>query len=164
MEIFQTLLARDDPSEATLILSLDHHQRRRSRLRVVLPSGDAVGLALPRGVALKDGDRLRAEPSRAVARVRAAPEHVSVVETPDPHLLARAAYHLGNRHVALRVEPGRLIYPHDHVLDGLCRELGLHVTAQLLPFEPEGGGYAGEHGHAAREGISTPASRREHAR
>jgi urease accessory protein len=164
MDIFQNLLEKDDPAEPTLVISLDHHQRRRSRLRVVLPSGEAVGLALPRGVALKEGDRLRSEPSRTVARVRAAPEHVSVVETSNPHLLARAAYHLGNRHVALRVEPGRLIYPHDHVLDGLCRELGLQVAAQLLPFEPEGGGYSGEHGHAAREGVSAAPSRGEHAR
>lgn len=154
MDTFQTLLAQGDTSEPTLVLSLDHQQRRRARLRVVLPSGQAVGISLPRGTALMDGDRLRAEPSGVVARVRAAPEHVSVVETRDPHLLTRAAYHLGNRHVALRIEAGRLIYPHDHVLDGMCRELGLQVAEQLLPFEPEKGGYAGEHGHGAREGIS----------
>jgi urease accessory protein len=148
MEQFSKLLSTTDDGEPTLVLTLDHHQRRRAKLRVPLPTGVAVGIDLPRGVALKDGDRLRSEPSGLVARVRAAPEHVSVVETPDPHLLTRAAYHLGNRHVALCVERGRLIYVKDHVLDGMCRELGLHVSEQVLPFEPEAGGYAGGHGHA----------------
>jgi urease accessory protein len=148
MEQFTRLLPSSDSAEVTLTLTLDHHQRRLARLRVLLPSGEAVGISLPRGRALKEGDRLRSEPSGWVARVRAAPEPVSVAETQDAHLLTRAAYHLGNRHVALRVEPGRLIYGRDHVLDGLCRELGLAVSEQTLPFEPEAGGYAGGHGHS----------------
>jgi urease accessory protein len=52
--------------------------------------------------------------------VRAAVEELSCASTGDPHLLARAAYHLGNRHVALQVEPQRLLYQHDHVLDAWC--------------------------------------------
>jgi len=148
MELFQSILAPGDDAEPTLVLTLDHHQRRRARLRVPLPSGEAVGIALPRGVALKEGDRLRSEPSGLVARVRAAAKHISIAKTPDPLLLSRAAYHLGNRHVALCIERGRLIYIKDHVLDGMCRELGLRVSEQVLPFEPEAGGYAGGHGHA----------------
>lgn len=149
MRTFDELLGASDAREAELTLSLDHEQRRRARLRVTLPSGEAVGIALPRGGSLKDGDKLRSSADGSVARVRAAPEHVSVAETRDPHLLTRGAYHLGNRHVPLRIERERLIYPHDHVLDGLCRELGLSVSVQILPFEPEPGGYAGEHGHGA---------------
>jgi hypothetical protein len=33
-------------------------------------------------------------------RVNAAAERVSTVDSPDTHLLIRACYHLGNRHVA----------------------------------------------------------------
>lgn len=150
MLTFDQLLEAADEREASIVLPLDHEQRRRARLRVMLPSGEAVGISLPRGGSLRDGDKLRASSDGSVARVRAAPEHVSVAETHDPHLLTRGAYHLGNRHVALRIERVRLIYPHDHVLDGLCRELGLSVSEQILPFEPEPGGYAGEHSHAGR--------------
>ncbi|MFZ5896583.1 MAG: urease accessory protein UreE [Myxococcota bacterium] len=150
MRTFDQLLPSDDSSEITLVLSLDHEQRRRARLRVMLPTGEAVGIALPRGGSLKDGDKLRASVDGSIAKVRAAPEHVSVAETADAHLLTRGAYHLGNRHVPLRIERARLIYPHDHVLDGLCRELGLSVSQQVLPFEPEPGGYAGEHSHSGR--------------
>ncbi len=149
MRTFTRVLEASDPRPHEVTLTLDHEQRRRARLRVALPSAEAVGISLPRGVCLKEGDRLCSESDGVVARVRAAPEHVSVAETHDSHLLTRGAYHLGNRHVPLRIERSRLIYPHDHVLDGMCRELGFSVSAQLLPFEPEAGGYAGEaaHGH-----------------
>ncbi len=56
-------------------------------------------------------------------------------------LLARAAYHLGNRHVPVQVGPGWLAYEHDHVLDGMIEEMGLAVTTRRAPFEPEAGGY-----------------------
>src|SRR5262245_6471820 len=105
MHHFNVLLKASDPGEPSIVLTLAHDQRRRAKLRVALADGSSVGLALPRGLSLRDGDRLLAEASGLVARVRAAPEHVSVVETTDALLLARAAYHLGNRHVVLSVEP-----------------------------------------------------------
>ena len=101
MEQFTSRLEPSERAEVTLTLTLDHHQRRLARLRVTLPSGESVGLNLPRGQALKEGDRLRSEPSGWVARVRAAPEHVSVAETLDPHLLTRAAYHLQREQIWL---------------------------------------------------------------
>ncbi len=134
------------PADApTLTLILD--QRLRSRLRTVLDDGREVGLLLPRGTTLRDGDGLRSEDG-LVVRVRAAAECLSRVECADPLTLARACYHLGNRHVAVRIEPTCLSYPHDHVLDDLVRGLGLEVTVAEGPFEPEPGAYGSQgHGH-----------------
>src|SRR4051812_9515613 len=141
MMLFTTVIDRQSAPGPALEVWLTCEQRRRARLRVKLPDGTLVGLMLERGRALQDGDCLRSDDDRVVARVRAASEHLSRVRTDDPHLLARAAYHLGNRHVALQLAPGRLSYPHDHVLDGMCRELGLTVEEVIAPFEPETGGY-----------------------
>lgn len=149
---FTSVLHSDEPGEPTLSIPLDHERRRRSRLRLILQGGTEVGVALARGSVLRDGDRLRSEDGAVVARVVADAEQLSVASTADVHLLARAAYHLGNRHVPLQIEPGCVLYPHDHVLDGLCRELGLTVEAAQRPFEPELGGYAGGHGHAHGHG------------
>ena len=96
---------------------------------------DMPGLRLP---AATGG--LRAT-SGLVVEVRAAPEAVSTARADDALLLARAAYHLGNRHVALQLGPGWLRYPHDHVLDNMARELGLTVNREQAPFEPEAGAY-----------------------
>ena len=132
------------PARAMLTLPFD--LRQKSRLRARLDSGEDVGLFLPRGTVLRHGDRLRATDGRVI-EVRAAPETVSTARATDPLLLARAAYHLGNRHVALQLGPGWLRYLHDHVLDGMVRELGLTVIGERAPFEPEAGAYGGGHHH-----------------
>lgn len=83
-----------------LRLALPHELRSRSRFRTKLVDGEEVGVKLPRGQILRDGELLEAADGRIV-EVVAASETVSVVKSNDPQLLARAAYHLGNRHVAL---------------------------------------------------------------
>lgn len=127
-------------------LTLAFGDRRRSRLRARLDDGREVALLLPRGSRLLDGDRLRDETGGLVVAVRAAEETLSWVVADDPLLLARAAYHLGNRHVPVQIGPGFLAYEHDHVLDGMIEDLGLHPEMVSAPFEPEAGGY--RHGEA----------------
>ena len=133
-----------EPVDAQATLTLPFEQRQKSRLRIRLDNGQDAGLFLPRGTVLRHGDRLRAT-SGLVVEVRAAPEAVSTARADDALLLARAAYHLGNRHVALQLGPGWLRYPHDHVLDNMARELGLTVNREQAPFEPEAGAYGGGH-------------------
>lgn len=137
-----------EPVDAQTTLTLPFEQRQKSRLRIRLDNGQDAGLFLPRGTVLRHGDRLRAT-SGLVVEVRAAPEAVSTARADDALLLARAAYHLGNRHVALQLGPGWLRYPHDHVLDNMARELGLTVNREQAPFEPEAGAYGGGHHHHA---------------
>lgn len=131
--------------DATLRLVLPFEARQRSRLRVLLSSGEEAALMLPRGGVLRGGDALALSDGRVV-RVEAAPESVSTVRTRDARSLARAAYHLGNRHVALEVGDGFVRYLHDHVLDDMVRGLGLTVEVERAPFEPEAGAY-GRHTH-----------------
>ncbi len=130
-------------------LTLPFELRQRSRLKASLDNGQPIGLFLPRGTVLRHGDLLRAD-SGLVVRVEAASETVSTARAKNPWLLARASYHLGNRHVALEIGQGWVRFLHDHVLDSLVRELGLTVTCELAPFEPEGGayGHASAHSHA----------------
>jgi len=145
-----------NPPPTDLVVTLTLEQRLRSRLRVVLDDGREAGIRLPRGTTLRDGDRLQTEDGLTVL-VHAASECLSRVTVDDALGLARACYHLGNRHVALQIEPGRLSYLHDHVLDDLVRGLGLEVRVENAPFEPEAGAYGGTgpsqqqahgHGHA----------------
>ena len=106
-----------------------------------------MALTLPRGMCLRDGDHLRAEDG-SVITVRAASEPVTTARIDDPTLLARAAYHLGNRHVALEIGEGFVCYLEDHVLDAMVEALGLHIVRERPAFEPETGAYSG-HGHEA---------------
>ena len=147
LRILQRLTGTRD---AQLQLVLPFELRSRSRFRARLVSGEEVGVQLTRGQILRGGDKLLVEDGRVV-EVRAAPESVSTLRTRDARLLARAAYHLGNRHVALQIGDGWLRYGHDHVLDDMVRGLGAEITAEQAPFEPEAGAYQGGHENASHE-------------
>lgn len=143
----------DRPTRTDLSITLTLDQRVRSRLRVILDDGRQAGIFLARGDGLQDGDCLVSEEG-LIVQVKAAREPVSTVLGQDPWLFAHACYHLGNRHVALQIEPGRLRYPHDHVLDEMVRGLGLEVIVEDAPIEPERGAYAGPahtHGPGPRD-------------
>lgn len=134
-------------------LCLTYEQRSRCRLRARLDDGREAAILLPRGETLREGDLL-ADAQGEVIRIHAAAEPLSCAEAADPVQLARAAYHLGNRHVALQIEPGRLCWLHDHVLDAMVRGLGLRVSDRRAPFEPESGAYGGSaHGHGHHHGA-----------
>jgi urease accessory protein len=135
-----------DPRKPVVSLILPFDQRSKSRLLAQLSSGEDVGLILERGFVLRNGDKLLADDGRVV-EVVAAEETVSTVRCDDPWRLARAAYHLGNRHVPVQIGAGWLRYRHDHVLDDMLRGQAFDVTVENAPFEPEGGAYGGGHHH-----------------
>lgn len=130
---------------ATVAVTLDHAARQKSRGLLRLDDGSEAALLLERGSTLQHGDHLRSDDGTVVV-VQAALEALSIVTASDPLELVRAAYHLGNRHIALQISPLRLAYLHDHVLDDMLRELGFLVNFAAERFEPEPGAYG--HGHA----------------
>jgi len=129
--------------EATSTLTLPFELRQRTRQRLRLDDGREAALSLPRGRVLRGGDRLRADTGEIIV-VAAAIEEVSTAFSADPVQLARAAYHLGNRHVRIQAGSGWLRYSTDHVLDNMLVEMGLHIAHETAPFEPEAGAYRGD--------------------
>jgi len=127
-------------------LVLTFEQRQKSRLRATLDSGEEVALVLERGAVRRGGDRVTSADGR-VFEVVSAPEKLLHIECASPGQLARIAYHLGNRHVAVQVGEGFLRIAEDHVLEDMVRRLGARVSHVEAPFEPESGAYAGGHHH-----------------
>ena len=145
-----------------LHLELNFQQRQKSRSKAETLCGQTIGWFLERGRVLQQGDVMLCEDGTEVL-VNAADETVSEVHCEDLHLLTRAAYHLGNRHVPLQIGEGWLRYQHDHVLDEMLEGLGLTVACCEKPFHPEDGAYVkgsgkggghGHHHHGHNEGES----------
>jgi urease accessory protein len=134
---------------ATDWLTLDFGHRSKSRLRVHLESGSDANLFLPRGTILRGGDKLQANDG-AIIEIVSAPETLLEARCANPLELARAAYHLGNRHVAVQIGVFDSVHwlriQDDHVLRHMLEGLGAAVHAVYAPFEPEAGAYG--HGHA----------------
>jgi urease accessory protein len=132
-------------------LRLPFDQRTRSRQRARLTSGEEVAIMLPRGQVLRGGDWVVASDGRVI-EVIADAERVLHVECDTPEALARAAYHLGNRHVPVQVGEGWLRLARDHVLEEMLKGLGARVSELNAPFEPEAGAYGAHHGHDNESG------------
>jgi urease accessory protein len=124
-------------------LRLPFEQRSRSRLRARLSDGREVALVLPRGTVLRDGALVDGSGLRV--RVRAADEDVIEVRAADAQALARAAYHLGNRHVPVQVAADCLVFGYDPVLVDMLVRMGLRTRRTWAPFEPEAGAYGDPH-------------------
>lgn len=127
-------------------LRLPFDLRQKSRLKTTLVSGEEVGLMLPRGEVLRGGDLVTASDGRVI-EVVAEPEKVVHVTCASAVELAKAAYHLGNRHVPVQVGDGFLRLAADHVLEEMLAKLGATVAHMEAPFEPEAGAYGGGHRH-----------------
>jgi urease accessory protein len=150
------------PKAASDRLVLDFERRSKSRFDATLSSGEAASFFLPRGRVLRGGDRLEASDG-TIVEIVAANEALLEARFSDPLALARAAYHLGNRHVALEVgadvksndgsDSGKndengifwLRIQADHVLEHLLEGLGARLERIDAPFESESGAYAHAH-------------------
>jgi len=132
-------------------IELDWDVRQKSRFDATDSAGRALGVFLPRGTLVRGGDVLVAEDGSLV-KVIAAPQPVLVITPCTTHGsafdLTRAAYHLGNRHVPIELQPDHLKIEPDHVLADMLRAMHLTVREVQEAFEPEGGAYAsGGHSH-----------------
>jgi len=130
------------------VLALTAEERTRLRGRCRTRCGQELVLQLPRGGALEPGEWLAEQPGdAAVVQVQAAAEALLQVRSADPLALLEAAYHLGNRHVALEIHTGELRLLEDPVLAHLLEHRGLQVTPLQAPFQPESGAYGHAHSH-----------------
>lgn len=139
-------------------VTLDWTVRQKSRFDAVDSAGRQLGVFLPRGSTVRGGDVLVVEDGSLV-QVLAAPQPVLVVrpcpQHGQPADLLRAAYHLGNRHVAVELKPDHLKLEPDHVLARMLDRMHLIVTEANAAFEPEGGAYeGGGHDHEPGHGHS----------
>ena len=140
----QKLASKNNETDLSLTLPFD--ARQKARLHTKLDNGQEAGLFLPRGHVLRNGDQIQAV-SGEIATIISANENVSTISSDNPHLLMRASYHLGNRHVPLEIKPTYLRYQYDHVLNEMLEYLHLHVIQESAPFEPESGAYSHSHSH-----------------
>ncbi|MBY0411456.1 MAG: urease accessory protein UreE [Burkholderiaceae bacterium] len=147
-------------------VELDWEVRQKSRFAATDSAGRELGVFLPRGTLVRGGDVLVAEDGSLV-RVLAAPQAVLVIthckNHGTPFDLTRAAYHLGNRHVPIELQPDHLKIEPDHVLADMLRAMHLIVTAKNAPFEPEGGAYAAGHGGGHHHGGHGHSHDHDHA-
>jgi urease accessory protein len=136
--------SKDDaslPEGARPSMTLTFAQRSKSRGKAQASDDEPVAWFLERGHVMSDGEVLIANDGTQV-EIIAATEAASEVRASTSEL-ARAAYHLGNRHLAIQLGPDWVRYQRDHVIDDMIASLGMQVMHVDEPFHPEAGAYSG---------------------
>ena len=152
MRRFEKVLARSD--EASLPkLTLPYDLRRKTRQLVRLDDGEEIGLLRAPGTILKDGDILESAEGDRI-RIAAAAEPILFITATEGEKLARAAYHLGNRHIPVEIGTGFLRLEADLVLKDMLKRLEVSVEERKEAFNPESGAYGGGHRHGHEESFS----------
>jgi urease accessory protein len=134
-------------ARGTVTLAFDDRHRRR--LRLTSDAGEPFLLDLSRAAVLEEGDGLALSDGTWLT-VKAAPEALLEVTAPEPTLLARLAWHLGNRHLPAQIDAQRIRIRDDHVIADMIERLGGRVQRISAPFTPEAGAYDAAppaHGH-----------------
>jgi urease accessory protein len=127
-----------DTARGTVTLAYDDRHRRR--LRLESDGGEPFLLDLAETGVLEDGDGLALSDGSWLA-VKAKPEPLIEVTTANPTVLARLAWHLGNRHLPVAIDGARLLIRDDHVVAGMLEGLGARLRRIEAPFSPERGAY-----------------------
>ena len=144
--------AADHPSGVAPFVhaELVHDERHLRRRVIELAGGDKVLVDLPETVVLSHRDLLVLEDGRH-AEILAAAEELYDIRPRDALHLTQLAWHIGNRHLAAAIEPGRILILRDHVIKAMLEGLGATVADTVEPFSPLAGAYSGHgtHGHGA---------------
>ena len=128
----------EQPIRDTLLL--DHEQRNSPSGMVCGLRGSRVELALPRGTALRQDDLLLLDDG-GLMEIVARPEPLIEMRADNITLLARAAWLLGDHHIAAELSERRLRVRRSEAIATLVKPLGLKLAEIEAPFEPEGGAY-----------------------
>jgi urease accessory protein len=161
------VLAAERADEGRVVDSviLDLARRRAQRGTLVGLDGRSYELDLAEPVMLRMGDRLVLEDGTHV-EVVAEPEPLIEVRAADLEVLARIAWHLGDRHVPVEIFSNRLRLRRDPAIATLLAALGAKVVAIEAPFNPEGGAYligpSGGHRHGHDHDHQHPHDRHHH--
>ena len=108
----------DDQFESLDSVEVEWHECNARALRKTTARGENVGLLIPVGATLHDGDLLATSDGFAL-RIVVPPCEVWVVQSRDAQTLSNVALELGNLHVPVEAdETGLIVYP-----DGPTREV-----------------------------------------
>jgi urease accessory protein len=129
---------------------LDYAARSGRPANALSVKGNSIDIHLPGAPRLRTDDLLMLDDGTLV-EVVAAPEPLLEARVPDVSALARLAWHLGDRHIAVQLLPNRIRVQREAAAEALLLALDAKVTPIDAPFEPEGGAYAPQaahdHGH-----------------
>jgi urease accessory protein len=125
------------PGRATDTLILDFDRRQTKQGFFFTGKGACIEFDFAESPALATDDALVLDDGSLIDIV-ADSEALIEARIPDPAVLARTAWQLGNRHVPVQVFANRLRLRRNADIEVLLAAFGARLTPLVAPFEPDG--------------------------
>ncbi|GGI99486.1 urease accessory protein UreE [Alicyclobacillus cellulosilyticus] len=103
-------------------IRLSSHDLAKRLLRVTTDAGREVGIRLPEGTELRDGDILWMDDRVAIV-IDVLPEELLVVGPRSLREMGEVAHQLGNRHIPVQFADDLLLVQYDYLVERLLQEL-----------------------------------------
>ncbi len=103
-------------------------------LRVTSDHGHEYGISLEKGTEMKDGDILFNDGHNMVI-VCVKEDDVIVITPKDINEMGKVAHSLGNRHLPVQIEEGKIIIQYDYVVEKLLSDHGINFERKNLKLK-----------------------------
>ena len=127
-----------------LKLTLSSDERRILRGKRFTDCDQEIILQLPREGKLNDGDILSTNVSNFYVEIIAKKENLLEIRSNSKIELIKTAYHLGNRHVEVKIEEDILLTKSDYVIENMLKNFNVDIVNTQKKFFPERGAHSHE--------------------
>lgn len=103
-------------------------------LRVTSDHGHEYGISLPKGSEMRDGDILFNDGHNMVV-VSVKEDDVIVISPRDINEMGEVAHNLGNKHLPVQIEDGKIIIQYDYLVEKFLQDLGVNFARKNMKLK-----------------------------
>ena len=102
--------------------------------RVTSDHGHEYGISLPKGSEMKDGDILFNDGHNIVV-VSVKEDDVIVITPKDINEMGEVAHNLGNKHLPVQIEDGKIIIQYDYLIEKFLQDLKVNFERKNMKLK-----------------------------
>ena len=103
-------------------------------LRVTSDHGHEYGISLPKGSEMKDGDILFNDGHNIVV-ISVKEDDVIVITPRDINEMGEIAHNLGNKHLPVQIEAGKIIIQYDYLIEKFLQDLKVNFERKNMKLK-----------------------------
>ena len=103
-------------------------------LRVTSDHGHEYGISLPKGSEMKDGDILFNDGHNIIV-ISVKEDDVIVITPRDINEMGEIAHNLGNKHLPIQIEDGKIIIQYDYLIEKFLQDLKVNFERKNMKLK-----------------------------
>ncbi|MBS5789620.1 urease accessory protein UreE [Fusobacterium sp.] len=103
-------------------------------LRVTSDHGHEYGISLPKGSEMRDGDILFNDDHNMVV-ISVKEDDVIVITPRDINEMGEVAHNLGNKHLPVQIEDGKIIIQYDYLVEKFLQDLQVNFERKNMKLK-----------------------------